>query len=220
MPSLSKTFNRYNYKLAQIGSAFGQGNYDIYRPDYTAANQTGVLIASNVSVRADTRAQQWAEPNLSGGMYYDLFLNRNLVKPGDILIPTGLSPTASTISTWPVITVGSITPLKPAVGFLSDVLGSVRDTTTNVIYNNVRWQWGRQGQPKSGLVDKQPISEILPYDKSTIIMYRRQGTGQPTPIITDHMLYYTLDGMNHWLRIVDIISIGNYTTMQVEEDAR
>ena len=153
-------------------------------------------------------------------MYYDLFLNRSIIQPGDILMPTGLSPTASSATTWPIITVASIAPLKPAVGFLSDTVGSIRDGVNLVVYDNVRWQWGRRGQPKSGLIDKQPLADILPFDKSTVIMYRRQGTGQPVPIITNHMLFYSIDGMDHWYRIVDIVSIGNYTFLQVEEDAR
>lgn len=119
--SLKKIFNQFNH-LA--GKLFSDVNFNIYRPDYTATDQSGTLIASNKSVRFDTRAAQWAEPALAEGMYYDLFLNRSLVQPGDVLVPTTLSITASAMSTYPVITVESISALKPCLGSLSDHIGA------------------------------------------------------------------------------------------------
>lgn len=215
--SLKKLFNEYN-QLA--GKWFSDVNFDIYRPDYTSSNQTGTLIASNKSVRYDTRAAQWAEPALAEGMYYDLFLNRKLVQEGDILIPTGLSPTASTFSKYPIITVESLSALKPCVGTLTDQLGQICDSQDDVVYNNVRWQWGSIGQPKRGIGNKNPVEDLFPFDRRKAILYRRQGIGAPTALQVDMILRQTLDGVPTNWRIIDIMSTGNFTVLQVEVDAR
>lgn len=215
MASLKKIFNQYN-QLA--GKIFSDVNFDFYRPDYKVANQSLTLIASNKSVRFDTRAAQWAEPALAEGMYYDLFLNRKIIQAGDILVPTGLSPTASTIGPYPVITVESISALKPCVGLLTDHIGYINDgETTN--YTNVRWQWGSIGQPKqSG--DRSVIADVFPFDRRKAIMYRRQNVGLPVPIQKGNFLYEYVDapgGVIRW-RIMDMFSSGNFTVLQVEED--
>lgn len=215
--SIRKIFNQYNKIVGQIASDV---RFDIYRPDYTASNQTGTLIASNKSIRFDTRAAQWSEPALSEGMYYDLFLPRELVQPGDILVPTGISPTASSVGIQPIITVESLTALKPCVGLLTDHLGQITEGIGTVRYNNVRWQWGSKGQPrsvKSGAT--KVVDDLLPYDKRQLIMYRRQGTGQSYPILIGMRIVEHLDGRTHAWRILDVYSTGNFTTMQVEIDA-
>lgn len=214
--NLNKIFNNLNKTVGKIASDV---NFDIYRPDYTAADQVGTLIYSGMSVRFDTRAAQWAEPSLSEGMYYDLFLDRLKVQEGDILIPVGLSPTASTVSRYPVMTVASISALKPCLGFLTDHLGQITEDVNTVVYNNVRWQWTSKGTPRNGR-NRNIAEDILPYDKRQALMYRRQGTGQPTAIIPGQRLVETVDGREHWWTILDVYSVGNFTTMQLEEDSR
>jgi hypothetical protein len=201
-----------------MGKLFSDVNFDIYRPSYSASDQTGTLIASNKSVRFDTRAAQWAEPALGQGMYYDLFLNRDLIQSGDILVPTGLSPTASTISQYPIITVESISAMKPCVGLLTDHLGNITEGQNTVRYANVRWQWAAKGTPRKSNVDSR-FEDLLPWDKRQVIMYRRQQTGQPYPILAGMRLVETVDGRKHLWRILDVYSTGNFTTMQVEEDS-
>ena len=212
MSYLTKVFNRYNKMVAIEGSEL---NYDVYRPNYTAANQTGSLVVSNISVRVDTRAQQFAEPALQGGMYFDIFLDRSIVQEGDIIIPTGLSPTAS--SYLQAITIAQISGLKPCVGVFTDCLGSITEDVNTVIYSNVRWMWGSAGQPKAAATSG-INSGLFPFDRRKAILYRREGIGLPVPLQKDMKLVETIDGLQHWWRIVDIMSVGNYTTLQIEED--
>lgn len=214
---LKKTFNQYNKLVGQIASDV---RFDIYRPDYAASDQTGTLIATNKSIRFDTRAAQWAEPALSEGMYYDLFLPRELVAPGDILVPVGISPTASSVGVHPIITIESLSALKPCVGMLTDHLGQLTEGVGTVRYQNIRWQWGSKGQPrsvKSGAT--KVVDDLLPFDKRQVIMYRRQGTGQPYPILIGMRIVETVDGRTQYWRILDVFSTGNFTTMQVEIDS-
>lgn len=212
---LNKVFKRYNKLVGIIGS---ESNFDIYRPDYTAADQTGTLIASNQSIRVDTRAQAWAEPSLQGGMYFDVFLDRNLVQAGDILVPTGLSPTASGyFEDSEILTICSISGLKPCVGMITDCLGKITDDVNTTLYNNVRFQWASPGQPVP-TANSRMVPDAFPYDRRKLIMYRRQGQGLPYPLMKDMRIVETIDGVESWWRILDILSIGNYTTMQVMED--
>lgn len=212
--NLNKLFNKFNRIIGVIGS---DTKFDVYRPDYTSSNQVGSLIATGMPCRLDTRAQQFAEPALQGGMYYDIFLNRTLVKPGDILVPTGFSPTASSTPTTSIVTIGSITGLKPCVGVLSDAIGHIADDVNTVLYNNVRWQWASPGQPKAGL--HRELEASMPFDRRKCVMYRRQNIGLPIPITKQMRLVEYIDGTEYRWRIVDILSLGNYTTMQLEDDA-
>ena len=215
MGQLNKLFNRYNKMVGIIGS---ESYFDIYRPNYTATNQTGTLIASNKSCRIDTRAQAFAEPSLQGGMYFDVFLDRTIVQAGDILIPTGLSPTASGyFEDSEILTICSISGLKPCVGMITDCLGKITDEVTNTLYNNIRFQWASPGQP-SPTANNRIVADAFPYDRRKAIMYRRQGQGLPYPLMKSMRLVETIDGLESWWRIVDILSIGNYTMLQVVED--
>lgn len=208
---LNKLFNRYNLATSILGSTY---NVDIYRPDYTAADQTGTLVASNVSLRADTRSQQWAEPTLQGGMYFDMFLNRKLVQIGDYVVPTGVSPTIA-FTTSEIITICSIDGLKPCVGLLTDAIGRITNEVSDPVYSNVRFQFCSPGTPKPPAINN---LDVMPYDRRKVIMYRRQGQGLPTPLINGMRLVQTIDGLDYWWNIVDIMSVGNYTTMQLEAD--
>lgn len=211
---LGKAFNRLNKTIGKIASNV---NFDVYRPDYTATDQEGSLVDAGMSVRFDTRAAQWAEPALSEGMYYDLFLNRLKVQEGDVLIPS--STVDPYTSVYPIITIASISELKPCVGFLTDHLGQITEDVDTVVYDNVRWQWTSKGTPRNGR-NRNIAEDILPYDKRQALMYRRQGTGQPTAIIPGQRLVETVDGREHWWTILDVYSVGNFTTMQLEEDSR
>lgn len=208
---LNKLFNRYNHLTAQVGSTY---NVDIYRPDYTAADQTGTLVASNISLRADTRSQQWAEPTLQGGMYFDMFLNRKLVQIGDYVVPTGVSPTIA-FTTSEIITICSIDGLKPCVGLLTDAIGRITNEVSDPVYSNVRFQFCSPGTPKPPAINN---LDVMPYDRRKVIMYRRQGQGLPTPLINGMRLVQTIDGLDYWWNIVDIMSVGNFTQLQVEQD--
>lgn len=215
MGQLNKLFNRYNKVIGQIGS---ESNFDIYRPDYTAADQTGTLIASNKSVRVDTRAQAWAEPSLQGGMYFDVFLDRSIVQAGDILIPTGLSPTASGyFEDSEILTICSVSGLKPCVGMITDSLGKITDDVKTTLYNNIRWQWCSPGSPVP-TQNNRIIADAFPYDRRKALMYRRQGQGLPYPLMKDMRLVETIDGLESWWRILDIMSVGNFTLFQCQED--
>lgn len=201
-----------------VGIAGSESYFDIYRPNYAAANQTGTLIASNKSCRIDTRAQSFAEPSLQGGMYFDVFLDRSIVQAGDILIPTGLSPTASGyFEDSEILTICSISGLKPCVGMITDCLGKITDDVNTTLYNNVRFQWASPGQPVP-TANNRMVADAFPYDRRKAIMYRRQGQGLPYPLMKDMRLVETIDGLESWWRIVDILSIGNYTMLQVMED--
>lgn len=201
-----------------VGIAGSESYFDIYRPNYAAANQTGTLIASNKSCRIDTRAQSFAEPSLQGGMYFDVFLDRSIVQAGDILIPTGLSPTASGyFEDSEILTICSISGLKPCVGLLTDCLGKITDDVNTTLYNNVRFQWASPGQPVP-TANNRMVADAFPYDRRKAIMYRRQGQGLPTPLMKDQRLVETIDGLESWWRIVDVMSVGNFTLLQCMED--
>lgn len=201
-----------------VGIAGSESYFDIYRPNYAAANQTGTLIASNKSCRIDTRAQSFAEPSLQGGMYFDVFLDRSIVQAGDILIPTGLSPTASGyFEDSEILTICSISGLKPCVGMITDCLGKITDDVNTTLYNNVRFQWASPGQPVP-TANNRMVADAFPYDRRKAIMYRRQGQGLPTPLMKDQRLVETIDGLESWWRIVDVMSVGNFTLLQCMED--
>ena len=215
MGQLNKLFNKYNKMVGVIGA---ESYFDIYRPNYAAANQTGTLIASNKSCRIDTRAQAFAEPSLQGGMYFDVFLDRSIVQAGDILIPTGLSPTASGyFEDSEILTICSISGLKPCVGMITDCLGKITDDVNTTLYNNVRFQWCSPGQPVP-TANNRAIADAFPYDRRKALMYRRQGQGLPTPLMKDQRLVEIIDGLESWWRIVDVMSISNFTMLQVMED--
>lgn len=208
---LNKLFNKYNHMVAAQGSTY---NVDIYRPDYTAADQTGTLVASNISLRADTRSQQWAEPTLQGGMYFDMFLNRKIIQIGDYVVPTGVSPTIA-FTTSEIITICSIDGLKPCVGLLTDAIGRITNEVSDPVYSNVRFQWASPGTPKPPAINN---LDVMPYDRRKVIMYRRQGQGLPTPLINGMRLVQTIDGLDYWWNIVDVLSVGNFTMLQTEMD--
>lgn len=208
---LNKLFNRYNLATSILGSTY---NVDIYRPDYTAADQTGTLVASNISLRADTRSQQWAEPTLQGGMYFDMFLNRKIIQIGDYVVPTGVSPTIA-FTTSEIITICSIDGLKPCVGLLTDAIGRITNEVSDTVYSNVRFQWASPGTPKPPAINN---LDVMPYDRRKVIMFRRQGQGLPTPLINGMRLVQTIDGLDYWWNIVDVLSVGNFTMLQTEMD--
>ena len=216
MGQLNKLFNRYN---KQIGIQGSESYFDIYRPNYAAANQTGTLIATSKSVRVDTRAQAFAEPSLQGGMYFDVFLDRTIVQAGDILIPTGLSPTASGyFEDSEILTICSISGLKPCVGMITDCLGKITDDVQTTLYNNVRWQWCSPGSPVP-TANNRALADAFPFDRRKALMYRRQGQGLPYPLMKDQRLLETIDGLESWWRILDVMSVGNFTLLQCQEDS-
>ena len=209
--NLNKIFNRLNQRVGQIGS---NTRFDIYRVDYTAADQTGVLIASNKPARIDTRSQQWAEPSLQGGMYFDMFLDRTIVQPGDVLVPAGL-PYDVAYATKEVVTIMDISGIKPCVGMLSDCVGTIADSISIPVYDNIRFQWCSPGTPKPPSINNM---DVIPYDRRKCLMYRRQGIGLPTALINGMRLLQTIDGVEYWWTITDIMSVGSTTMLQVEQD--
>lgn len=213
MANLNKLFKIYN---KAVGGLSGE-RYDIYRPNYTALDQQGTLIATGRFCRLDTRALTWAEPSLAQGMYFDIFVDRDIVQIGDVLLPTGLSPTATGMANFPVVTIGSISAIKPCVGLLTDVRGSIANGA-EVIYSNVRWQWAAAGTPKAGI--NSPLEDSMPFDRRKVLLYKRQGVGMPVPLTTGMQLIDDTDGQGRLWNILDILTVGNYTQLQVEEDGR
>jgi hypothetical protein len=212
--SFKSVWNRYN---RWIGINASDVDFDIYRPDYTANDQAGSLIATGKSVRYDP-GNKFAEPPIQQGFYYDLFLDRKLVLPGDLLVPTGYSPSSvmSPVPWQPCFTILQYSDQKACVGLLTDHLGVITFDVETPVYSNVRFSWGREATPKPGR--NRLIEDSMPFPRQTVIMYRRQGIGQPTALQKGMRLVETLDGLQHYYMILEVHSTGNQTVLTLEED--
>ena len=109
--SLNNLFKSKNKQIGDLGGEL----FDLYRPDYTIQDNEPVLWASGMKFRMGVaRAKSFAEPYLSNNSIYDIYGNRNVVQPGDIIIRGDV--TSPTI-TYPAVTVSHIHDQRAMEGF-------------------------------------------------------------------------------------------------------
>lgn len=208
----NKTSKQFDKESKRIGIK-SNVPYAVYRPNYTAYDQTGVLIQPLMSIRYDTQAARFAEPNIPGVLYYDLFLDRRIVQSGDVLCPL-----VSADSNNPIITVSHYNPMKACVGFLTDQFGFITEDLDTVRYTNVRWSWAGPSFPGTGLNDA--LSESIKLPRRKAILYKRLGIGEPYVIRPEMRLveFTTVNSLpNIWL-ISDVIQFHTVTVLTVTMD--
>lgn len=204
---LNKIFNKYNKVLGNLSHS--QYSYSIYRPVYTAADQIGSVVASSQNIRVDSHGESFAEPRITGASYFDIFLNRDLVQPGDVLVPSTISPNS------PIVTIAHISPMKACVGFLSDRLGKICEGT-DTLYDNVRFSWVGPSYPGSGLNDR--LEASLKISSRKALLFTREGVGLTNAMTEGLRLIETNNDKNYSWIITDVTTYNSYMVLGVVED--
>lgn len=148
----------YEYYAPFVGF-LGGDQFNIMRPNYSQVDNTPVMVASGVMFRCDPTTGRFAEPRWEGLMYYDIFGQRRLLQPGDILVKT--VPDSMT----PPVTILGYYPLKTTSGFRTarqcTIIDSKAEAPNSILYSNVSFDWLGQGFPGStlnrGLMDSLEI---------------------------------------------------------------
>lgn len=165
--NLYSIFNKYNKTIGEISG----DTFDIYRPDYNQEDNTPVLVQSNIKYRVEASGTPYAEPKFPGVAYYDVFGNRSLVQPGDILIKSvsdGITPP---------VTIESIMPIKALVGFRSSRTCDITNEYGDVVYSNVYYDVLGPEFPGSSLNENLELSLKIPGNK--VVLYKRLNINKP-----------------------------------------
>ena len=201
---------KFKREMKTIGRKMGV-TCSVYRPDYTAADQTGVLQGQD-KYRLDTQALRFLEPAFPGVYAFEVFGNRALARTGDIIIPNSASDGSC-------VTLMHVAPMKAAVGILTGSIGKIRDTVDDaVLYDNVRFQWVGPSFPGSGLNDA--LEDTVKIPKRKVAMYKRQGIGLAEPIRAGMRLVETSNDAEYVWNIVDIVTVNNITVCAVRENVQ
>lgn len=205
---MSRESNLFDKEMKKVGRIMGV-SCAVYRPDYTAADQTGTLALSD-KFRMDTQALRYLEPAFPGVYAFEIFGDRKNVQAGDIIIP-------SATADGPAVTVMHVAPMKAMVGILTDSIGKIRESVSDtVLYTNVRFQWVGPSFPGSGLNDA--LEDTVKIPKRKIAMYKRQGLGLSDPVRPGMRLVETNNDLEYVWHIVDVVTVNNITVCAVREN--
>lgn len=118
--------NLINFYKGVIGNiAGGNLTWSIYRPDYTAVDQTGVLIHSGVKLFVEPTTLNASNDRLRDVEFYTIGGNPTLFRSGDILIPSS--------SDFSVVTVSQVPDSQEFLAFQSSRLGAITDAQKSVV---------------------------------------------------------------------------------------
>lgn len=215
---LRKLFNIYQIKLAQLG---GQ-RCNIYRPDYTVVDNTlGSPIYTGIKIKAEATSQRLVHLNFGNASYAAVFGNRNILRAGDVIVPTESG------STTPALTIINISPMEEILGLFTPRVGRIMlnvgtdvdmDTGT-FVYKNVRYQWiTDSGFPGSSFTGN--LSGALSIPTQKLIFFTRNNTSpQDTQYEVQGLHFIEDDGDYRRKWVVKLVEVsGNLTQFTVEQD--
>jgi hypothetical protein len=160
-------------RLFQVGkevvaTAGNSGLYDIYRLDYTAPDQLGVLHTAEVSALIDPSSSLYAQPKIPGVEYYSIFSEKfSNFREGDYFelhTPDGISPR--------VTVVNKIGIKQETVGIRTNKIGSIGKTRTSLVYQNILFDFFGVQNPQPGLSDEEAST---PFEQTRAVIYERTG---------------------------------------------
>ncbi len=135
--SLNNLFKSKNKLIGDLGGEL----FDLYRPNYAVQDNTPVLRYSGLKFRMGVaRAKSFAEPYLSNNSIYDIYGNRDLIQPGDLIVRGALS---SPLLTYPAVTVSHMHDMRAMEGFRTarrcHIVNSYNeeDNVYNYVFQNV-----------------------------------------------------------------------------------
>lgn len=157
-------FQRFMPLVGQWGGDI----WNVYRPDYTAMDQTPTLIQSNVRFRCDPAGYKFAEPQFLGVSYYDVFGPESILLPGDIL------KRSSSDGMTPAITVAHFMPVKAITGVRTSRIGKIMNSTGDTpVYTSVYFDFLGIGFPGSSI--NRNLEESLRIPSTRAVLYPRKG---------------------------------------------
>lgn len=178
---------------------------DIFRPNYTAVDQSGGTRIGRRKLRLDTQALRYLEPAFPGVYAFEVFGDRKFVQVGDVVVPVNGGAPATIMQTGE--------GMKGMVGILTDRQGYIREEIGNTLYTGIRFQWVGPSFPGSGLNEE--IEESFKIPKRKIAMRRREGIGF-NPYLKVGMKIVETDNEKEYVwMIMDIISTTLLTIMSV-----
>lgn len=172
MINFSALNSLFNAKNKQIGELSGE-LFDIYRPNYSAQDNIPALVHTQVRYRRGlVKAKSFAEPYIPNNSLYDIFGNRSLLQPGDMLVRGNL--TAPEL-TFPAVTISHLHDQRALEGFRTarrcHIVNSYNadDNTYDYVHKNVYFDMLGTSFPHGQLVDNYAKSgESIPSQKAIL----------------------------------------------------
>jgi hypothetical protein len=141
--------------------------YDILRPDYTAVDNDPVIVRSGVTFRCDPTTPQFSEPKFREVDWYEIFCDRKITKPGDILKRT------EDDEMTPEVTIAHFMPNKACIGFRTARICNLLTTEDESLYENVYFDFLGTGYPGSAINKKLEKSMRIPSNR--VVLYKRNN---------------------------------------------
>ena len=206
-------FRRYN----KFMGAYCGVDFNIYRPDYTSADNEPELVYENVKYLVSPSTGKYSEPKYRDVDWYTIAGDRSLPQPGDIFIKS-----VEDGGQTPVITYVTLFDNKAFVGFRTSRKGKLTNTKSETIYDNVYFDFLGIGFPGSSVNKK--LEDSLRIPSTRVIIWNRDGVFRyRTQLIeTDSTQYITKDGgaptqfQRRW-EISEIDHTGNFMILTLQD---
>lgn len=164
--------NIFNKYVPFVG-LWGGETFSIYRPDYTVVDNDPGPILYTRKIRVDPTTNKFAEPPFTNVSYYDIFVKKSLLQPGDIIkksVSDGMAP---------AVTVSHFFDTKAITGFRTSRIGKIVNADDGeIVYDNVYFDFLGASYPGSSINSK--LEESLRIPSVKVVMFNRPNVDKLT----------------------------------------
>lgn len=199
---------------------FSGDTYNILRPNYSLVDNTPTPVYQNLVYRVDPSSAMFAEPKLRDVDWYEIFGDRDILQPGDILQKS----TADGGQT-PLVTFAHSMPIKAGVGFRSTRLCNITNQFDDVIYSNVYFDFMGVGFPGSSVNKKLedslriPSTRIILFNRDNIFRLRTQIVEIDSPVMINKDGGDLTQFQRKW-KVEEIDRTGNFCILTISSNLK
>lgn len=154
----------FDYCIKTYGYRFGDV-YDILRPNYSQLDNTPVVVQSGVNLRRDPTGNHFSEAKLKGVQEFEVFCDRHIIMPGDIIqktVPDGMTKP---------ITISHFLHSQACIAVSTSRVGIITDQKEKIVYQPVYYSFLDISFPGSSINSK--LEDSLRIPSNRIVIFNR-----------------------------------------------
>jgi len=202
-------------RMSKFMGGYAGVDFDIYRPNYNQIDNTPVLVYPSQKYLMNPASPMYSEPKYRDVEWYDIAGDRNIVLPGDLFIksvPDG--------GMTPIVTMGTVMDNKNFTGYRTNRTCDILNSTNDIIYQNVYFEFIDIGYPGSSI--NKNLENSLRIPNNRLVIFNRDGIFRyRTQIVeTDSTQSISKDGgtpiqfQRKWM-VEEIDHTGNFMVLTV-----
>lgn len=184
----------------------------IGRPDYTIVDNTPTILfsGSTFRYRVEKGTRNYVQAEVRDPEFYTIFGDRTRVRPGDLIIPQE----ATTLTSTPVVTVLSVSPLNELMGFRTNRIGKITNGDLGDIFTTVYYE--ETNDPFPGRAINTALESSLDIPNKKFVMYNR-ALATSTRDVEGLMLIESGSAVSRRWLIKQVLTIGNILILTCSE---